>query len=808
MKMDHHSNASGRLSDSSACLEGAARRGRAPRSIVPRAVVGGALGFFACIPGAPRALAQEVQLEEIVVSAQKREENVQNVPIAVTVVSGDTLTKANTTGFTDIAKFTPSLTVTTGDQPANSSIVIRGIGTFAFSIAAEPSVLVVVDDVPVGYQAQAFTDLVDLDRVEVLNGPQSTLFGKSASAGVVNVTTKAPTKNFTVFGDVKATNDDEQRYTLSVSGPISDTLSFRVSGASRNWLGNAKNLATGLHVDDDHSDSVRAKLHWQPDDKLDLTLTAHYNEDHAHCCAVPLTRLDPGSKLFGVAALTQNVTAPGIVPSLTNTFVRMDQVPLGNASDVGLSSHLAYDAGSVTFLSISAVNQYKLHDFTDYDTTDVDTLQYLTPYTNTPSASSIPPPTTVQEHGGLIQGGHFNVKSFTQEFRLTSNGHHDFNYLVGAFYSAQDLSRGFRRGFDANKAAVSDYLGQTRYYNYALFGHTEWTILPRTTLVTGLRVNREESSYEYDNYYKGFHLPLFGEPGSHVEGVTTGKVGPQFRFTDSLMAFAFYARGYKGVAYDLVTATTPQEAAQFPVKSEHSDDYEVGLRSEWFERRLILNATVYDTEYSNFQVQTIVPNLLNQFILTNIPKVRSRGLEFESEAQITEDLHANAGYAYTDAHAVTYPIGQCYAGQTFPTTCQGSPAFQNLAGATLPNAPKNKINVGLGYVHPLPFAPVDAELDVSSVWQSAENFAITRDPGTLQPAYNITNLNLTLTPQKDKRLSVSLFCNNLLNKHYAANLNNVRGNYTFPTAAGTAYTQELPRDFDRYYGIRIAFSGP
>src|SRR5581483_6109016 len=184
---------------------------------------------------------------------------------------------------------------------------------------------------------------------------------------------------------------------------------------------------------------------------------------------------------------------------------------------------------------------------------------------------------------------------------------------------------------------------------------------------------------------------------------------------------------------------------------------------------------------------------------------RSRGLEFESEAQITEDLHANAGYAYTDAHAVAYPIGQCYGGQTFPTTCLGSPAFQNLAGATLPNAPKNKINLGLGYVHPLPFAPLDAELDVSSVWQSAENFAITRDPGTLQPAYNITNLNLTLTPQKDKRLSVSLFCNNLLDKHYAANLNNVRGNYAFPTAAGTAYTHELPRDFDRYYGIRIAF---
>jgi iron complex outermembrane receptor protein len=776
-------------------------------SSMPRAGLCGAGALLWCLYGAPPAVAQDTQLEEIVVSAQKRVENVQNVPIAVTVVSGDTLGKANVSGFADVAKFAPSLTVTTGDQPANSSIVIRGIGTFAFSIAAEPSVLVVVDDVAVGYQAQAFTDLVDLDRVEVLNGPQSTLFGKSASAGVVNVTTRAPTNTFTFFGDAKATNDHEQRYTLSLSGPISDTLTYRVSGAVRSYGGNVDNLTTGHKINDDHATSVRGKLRWQPDDKLDLTLTAHYTEDHAHCCGVPLTRLDPGSRLFGVAALTQSVTAPGITPSLDNTAVRVDQVPIANTSDVGLSSHLAYDFGPATFLSISSVDQFKLRDFTDYDTTDVDTLQYLTPFNPNQPAGSIPAPTTTQEHGGLLQGGRFDVRSFSQEFRVSSNGHRNFNYLFGAYYSNADLSRSFRRGFDANKAAISNYRGETRYYNYALFGQTDWQILPRTTLITGLRLNREESSYGYDNYYKAFHLPAYGAETTHVDSVTTGKVGLQYQFTDTLMAFAFYAKGYKGVAYDLVTATTPQEAATFPVKSEKSDDYEAGLRSEWFDRRLVLNTTVYDTEYSNFQVQTMVPNLLNQFILTNIPKVRSRGVELESVARITEYLHANVGYAYTDAHAVTYPIGQCYSGQTVPSTCTGSPAFQDLAGATLPNAPRNKVNAGLDYTHGLPVVPLDADLNITSVWQSAENFAVTKDPGTLQPAYNITNLSLTLTPRRDRRYTVTLFCNNLLDRHYAVNRNNVRGNYTFPPG-GTAYTQQLPRDFDRFYGIRIGFSGP
>jgi iron complex outermembrane receptor protein len=418
----------------------------------------------------------------------------------------------------------------------------------------------------------------------------------------------------------------------------------------------------------------------------------------------------------------------------------------------------------------------------------------------------VPGSVTTQLHGGMVQGGSFSVKTFSQEFRLASNGTGHFNYLFGAYYSNEDLTRDFRRGIVGNTNQISNYRGETHYGNYALFGQTAWTFLPRTTLITGLRFNREESSYLYDNYYKVFRLPGFGMPTSNVDSVTTGKLGLQYQVTDDIMAFGFAAKGYKGVAYDLVTATTPQEAALFPIKSEKSNDYELGVRSEWLNHRLVLNGTVYDTEYSNFQVQTIVPNLLNTFILTNVPKVRSRGAEFEGFARITDDIRFNLGYAYTDARAVTYPIGQCYSGQTAPATCLGKPAFQDLAGATLPNAPKHKINAGFDYTRAVPGLPLDGDLNLTSVWQSDENFSITKDPGTVQKAYDITNLSLTLTPQHERRFSLTLFCNNLFDKHYAANLNNVRSNYTFPSSAGTAYTQEVPRDFFRYYGLRVGFT--
>src|SRR5271168_4038700 len=776
---------------------------------VIRALLCGTGVIAACMGSAIAAPAEEsTQLQEIVVTAEKRTENIQEVPIAVTVVSGDSLTKANVSGFASLAAFSPSLTVTAGDQPANSAIIVRGVGTFAYSIAAEPSVLVVIDDVAVGYQAQAFTDLVDIDRVEVLNGPQSTLFGKSASAGLVNVTTKAPTDTFTYYGDVMATNDDEERVSLSLSGPISDTLSFRVNGSMRYWGGNVNNLNSGDKIDSDQIGAVRGKLQWRPNDALLATFTLHYSDNHAECCGVPLAYLGPGAHLFGIPALTPAVAIAGINTGPLNDSVQLNQPPLAYAHEVGFTSHIGYDYGGVTLLSITGIDQYYLHDLTDYDTTNANTLQYYTPFTNTQPVGSNPPSTPTLLDGGLLQGGRFTVDTFSQEFRLTSNGVRDFNYLLGAYFSDEDLVRNFGRGFVGNSKAIANWRGETEYDNYALFGQSTWTFLPRTSLITGVRFNREQSSYNYEDYYRVITFPAFGNNSPNVDNVVTGKLGLQYQATPDVMVFGFFARGYKGVAYDLVTGLGAAEAASFPVKPEKSNDYELGVRSEWFDHRLLVNGTVYDTEYTDFQVQTIIPNISNAFILTNIPKVRSRGLELDVIAQITENLHFNLGYAYTEANAIDYPVGQCYSGQTLPATCTASPAYQSLDGATLPNAPKNKINLGLDYKQGIPGLPLDGDFTVTTFFQSAENFAITGDPGTIQRAYGITNMNLKLTPQAMPRLSLSIFCNNVFDKHYADNISNVRSNWTFPNPAplGTAYAQELPRDWDRYFGIRVAFA--
>src|SRR4051812_38561866 len=188
---------------------------------------------------------EESVLDEIIVTGGKRPENVQDVPQSVLVVTAETLEQANVRDFDDIVRVAPSVTITKTSQPANNSINIRGIGTYAYSIATESSVAVVVDDIPQAFQAEAFSSFVDVKQVEVLRGPQNTLFGKSASAGVVNITTQAPTATFTGRAEVMHTFDDESRYQATVSGPIVDSLKFRLSVNHSEYQGNVYDLSTG-----------------------------------------------------------------------------------------------------------------------------------------------------------------------------------------------------------------------------------------------------------------------------------------------------------------------------------------------------------------------------------------------------------------------------------------------------------------------------------------------------------------------------------------------------------------------------------
>ncbi|MET0533085.1 MAG: TonB-dependent receptor plug domain-containing protein, partial [Steroidobacter sp.] len=215
-------------------------------------------------------------LEQIVVTANKRVENLQEVPLAVSVIDPNALQASGVQQFQDLGKVAPSLTIRPAEHPVNSNISLRGVGTFAFGIGVESSVAVLVDEVPLAFSARAFTDLPDVERIEVLRGPQSTLYGKSASAGLINIITRQPTDTLQARVNAMGTTDSEYGGNFSVSGPISSELGYIVSAAYSNWDGNVTNRFTGDDVNGRDAFNTRAKLKWEPATDVSLTLSTNY----------------------------------------------------------------------------------------------------------------------------------------------------------------------------------------------------------------------------------------------------------------------------------------------------------------------------------------------------------------------------------------------------------------------------------------------------------------------------------------------------------------------------------------------------
>ena len=228
--------------------------------------------------------AERTELEEIVVTAQKREQTYLDVPVSVTSISNEVLEMANAREFQDLVQVTPSLTYSESTDMRGSGVLIRGVWTTAFQSGVEPTVSTVVYGVVLGRTGNFLSDLVDIERVEVLRGPQGTLFGKNASAGVVNVITRRPTEEFEGVIRVSATDDDQQTVEGSVSGALTDSLRGRLTGFWKDFDGYLDNRFNGDQFNGSESWGLRGKLDIDLSDNVNLLLIADYSEQDRSCC--------------------------------------------------------------------------------------------------------------------------------------------------------------------------------------------------------------------------------------------------------------------------------------------------------------------------------------------------------------------------------------------------------------------------------------------------------------------------------------------------------------------------------------------
>jgi iron complex outermembrane receptor protein len=707
-------------------------------------------------------------LEEVVVTANKRAENLQEVPLAVSVINEDALRAAGVTQFADLGKLAPSLTIRPAEHPVNSNVSLRGVGTFAFGIGVESSVAVLVDEVPLAFQARAFTDLPDVERIEVLRGPQSTLYGKSASAGLINIITRGPTDTLQAQVNAMGTNDDEYGGSFSVSGPLSPELGYIVSAAYSQWDGNVKNLFTGDEVNGREAFNTRAKLKWDPTTEVSLMLSANYVGGETSV-GRPFITLDPTALLRNTAGQTPSVVFPGVTPDPDNTDVSNNFDSRTSYSGYGGSLRGEFGLGNMNLVSITSYDKFRLNDYLDHD--------------DTSSTATV---------GSNRQVGEFHSELNTQELRLLSPSTDPFRYTLGAYYGNVKFDRPFFRG---PVFSLANWHATSESKQLAGFAQIDWEIISKLTLTVGGRVQNEKVSYTFHDIQNGnAHFS-----GDADDTATTYKISPQYQITPDLMVFVTYATGYKGQTYDLTTGFNSNRAAAGPIKPEKSEDREAGARMQFFDRAVTLNLTYFDTDYEDLQAQTIetLADGTTNFRLTNVGGLNTKGFEVDASARVAENLNLTASATFLDAEYSSFPVAQCYPLQTVAQGCSGTPARQNLTGARAVQAPETKYSIGADYSHSIGSSLVGF-VQASYQYQSSLHY-VAEDPQTFQDAYGITNLGLGIRSDSG-RWQVTAFVNNLFDEQYFPALVNTAGNFGNKVATQAI----IPRDFERYGGVRLS----
>ena len=718
--------------------------------------------------GQAAAAAPPTQLAPVTVTAEKRTRDLQKVPVAVAVVSAEQLDAFAVRDFNDLNRVSPSLVIRPAENPVNASITVRGVGTFAFSIGVEPSVAVVVDDVPIGFQPRAFTDLSDLAQIEVLRGPQSTLYGKSASAGLINITTLPPTDTLTASVTALATGDGEIGGTATFSGPLGEHAGFRSSWNYDNFGGNVTNDFNGNDVNGRRTLSSRNKLVWDVTDALNVALGYDYVNGHT-TTGRPFFALAADANLRGTYA--PSVFAPGITADADNTHVLNNYTTGTDYTDNAGSVKVAYDFGGPTLMSITAYDGYKMFDRLDQDESALPQLDNR-------------------------QFGTFSSHQTTQEFRLLSASDERFRYTLGLFYADVDYARNFGRGPFYSLAA---WFASSTSKQYAGYGQIEYDLLPRTTMILGGRASYEKIGYNFSDFLANKTFS-----GSDSDNFGTYKAGLQQQVTDDIMLFVTTASGHKGETYDLSTGFNAVRAAGGPVRPETSTDYELGARMQFLDRYLTLNTTLFDTRYKDFQAQGIetLSDGSTNYRLTNVGRLHTRGVELESTYRASADLSLGASATYLDAEITDFPFAQCYPNQTLAQGCTGTAVkSQDLAGARPPLAPKWKFAGNFNYTHPLGSSGLLGVVTGSYTYQSEVNYALSQDPLTVQDGYGIVNFSIGVR-EESGRWEVMGFVNNAFDKQYYSNIANSTSNY----ANRLALQSYLPRDFERYFGVRATYN--
>ncbi|WP_083454207.1 TonB-dependent receptor [Pseudomonas sp. P97.38] len=765
------------------------------------------LAGFSVLPwawatAAPAVSTHTLELDETTVTARRREEDPQHVPIPINVLYGEQLDEAGLYRLQDIQQLVPGLVVS-GHDTRFAGFGLRGFGATAYNDGLEGSVGTYVDGVYLARQGMAFTELMDIERIEVLRGPQGTLFGKNTTAGALNIVTRQPT--FQPEANLEASYGErglrESRGT--VSGPLQDdVLAGRLNIFHSTTDGTVKNLQDGARLGDADSHGLRGQLLWTPTTDFSARLIADYAEQNeagnvllvnhysqqtrkrAQFLGYPLSEPDPYKR-------EARIDAPGRPQTLQN----------------GVSLELNWDLDEAMRLtSITAYRDWDYRATRDGDSTALSVAQSET---------------------------ELGQRQFSQEWRLSGTAGSSIDYVAGLYYLRQHLDRDIdvQFGQDAAPWFVGDQLeslqklygitftdprqvpallldgarqrydGEQKGDSRAIFGQLSWRPIDPLELTGGLRYSHESKdgwvSRDVSNLAPLTGLPpVFQAGGQLLRDIALGGgyyrqdsikehnvsslLSASYRFSEAVMGYVSWSRGYKagGINFDVVG---PFTAPTF--EPERATSMELGLKTRFWEERALLDLAVYQTDVDNYQALTyspptslFAPPLRDNLI--NVGKVRLRGVELDSAWQLTPRLTGRLGLAWSDARYRSFPNAPCppASGQW---TC-------DLSGERLYNAPEWTLSSGLDHSHPL-LNGLEVYSGIDYSLRTGYYGTLEGGEGSYQPSYGLTNLRLGLRSQ-DRGWEVEGWVRNVFDRQYITAVYSLLGAGDYGVMTGSERT--------------------
>ncbi|CAN5265370.1 TonB-dependent receptor [soil metagenome] len=757
-------------------------------------------------PAVPQASEQASDIDNdpgaIVVTARRREERAQDVPIALSVLSGVSLAQQATFSLAQISQLAPTLQFTSSN-PRNTSLNIRGLGV-SYGLAndgLEQGVGFYVDGVYNSRPAAASFDLLDVERVEILRGPQGTLFGKNTTAGAINITTQAP--SFTPEGQFEGSVGTHSfgQIKASVSGPlIGDSVAGRLSVGYTTRDGFVKSTSTGRNTNDLDNFIVRGQLLWNATPTLNFRLSGDFNLQNPDCCTQVFVRvgqtLKPASRQYAAMAAVLGYTPPSL--NYRDRLADVDGKLNARSELGGVSLTGNLDLGAATLTSITAWRYWDWKPANDRDYTSLD----IVPQSANP----------VQQN------------QYSQEIRLSSNGKNTIDYTVGVYAYYQKLkgqnvtewgadgafwligpttsrtANGVTTTVNVPRNLIDGYIttsdATSTVQSYAGFAQATWNITPTLHFTPGLRYTYEKKDADYSAVVSGglntadpalgytsaqmaaldaAKLSIFRPQAYSVAfnaSALTGDANISWQPTQDVLVYASYARGFKSGGINL--AGLPFNAQNNPalsravVSPEKNQTYEAGLKTQWFRHLLTANFAIFRTDVRDFQANVVDtgPGALRGYI-ANVEKVRSQGAEFDLSIAPISGFSGYFRGAYTDAKYISFTNAPCPLELIANTT-----ASCDLSGQQLPGSSKWALSAGTEYRRPVrngsAYIGVDANYRSSFYADSSDSKYLRID------AYTLFNARIGYV--SDKGWEVFALVRNVFDKNYLQLLTPQTGN--------------------------------